>query len=691
MDAIEQARRYVAAIPGAVSGQGGHAATFSVACALTHGFHLSQGDAWSILCEYNRTCSPAWSEAELRHKLDSAMSSTKHKNQRGHLLSKRTAKFRFGAVEQSSEISRREQANTGGSRGAEPARHAPSKSKRYELTGGELPNPMADGTRALIKAAFEPGEWISICQAKTGDDGREVPKDGGLTLTREEWLRKLDERDGDMNRIMRTSDKNGIYVRLNPMKQGGSSDSHVAAFRHALVEFDNISPAEQWNLIQQSRIPCTAVISSGGKSLHAWVRVDAKDAREYADRVRMLYAHFDQQQRPDPKNKNPSRFSRLAGCMRASARQELLSLATGAESFSAWAANLETESIGQELSIDALLAFTPSDDPNCIIGQRYLCRGGSMMFVGQSGIGKSSLAVQAAVHWAVGRSIYGIAPKMALKSVFVQAENDDGDLAEMLQGVVKALNLTDDEKSLLRKNLIFISDATHTGDAFVDAAAKLIEKHRPDLFWGDPLLAFIGDDISKQVVIARFIRNGFGPIQKATGVTTIWVHHTNKPPTEQGKPGKNARPTNHSYAGAGSADLVNAVRAVCVLQRVDDEAFELKLEKRGRRAGATDLHGQPALTIWLRQAEVGIHWEQIDEPAKATQYSTNRSNKEGRPKAEFDWEGFMSSVGSCALIKARLIDRIVEYAGVSEATAKRWLKSKGDEFFAEKDGFFTPK
>ena len=81
----ERAAAYAAAMPPAISGQGGHQATFAVASALIHGFALSEEQAWPIMCEYNARCSPPWSEAELRHKLADAFKLTRHPNPRGHL------------------------------------------------------------------------------------------------------------------------------------------------------------------------------------------------------------------------------------------------------------------------------------------------------------------------------------------------------------------------------------------------------------------------------------------------------------------------------------------------------------------------------------------------------------------------------------------------------------------------------
>lgn len=69
---LRRARAYVDRMPAAVSGAGGHDATFSVARKLLQDFGLGEGDAWDILLEFNQRCEPPWSERELRHKLDDA-------------------------------------------------------------------------------------------------------------------------------------------------------------------------------------------------------------------------------------------------------------------------------------------------------------------------------------------------------------------------------------------------------------------------------------------------------------------------------------------------------------------------------------------------------------------------------------------------------------------------------------------
>lgn len=78
-----RARAYVSRIPGAVSGQYGHNATYHVACVLMIDFALPFEDALPILEEWNQTCQPPWTRPELIHKLDGA---AQQPGDRGRLL-----------------------------------------------------------------------------------------------------------------------------------------------------------------------------------------------------------------------------------------------------------------------------------------------------------------------------------------------------------------------------------------------------------------------------------------------------------------------------------------------------------------------------------------------------------------------------------------------------------------------------
>ena len=108
----------------------------------------------------------------------------------------------------------------------------------------------------------------------------------------------------------------------------------------------------------------------------------------------------------------------------------------------------------QRMDFDYLLTADRKADPNNILGNRWLCKGGSLLIVGQSGTGKSSLMMQAAVHWALGRDFFGIKPVKSLRSIILQAENDALDMGEALQDVVSGAYLDAEEKAQLKEHQI---------------------------------------------------------------------------------------------------------------------------------------------------------------------------------------------------------------------------------------------
>lgn len=69
---VERARKYIAKLPPAVAGEGGHNACFRAACVLAIDFGLSESAVIGLLREFNQTCQPPWSERELMHKVQSA-------------------------------------------------------------------------------------------------------------------------------------------------------------------------------------------------------------------------------------------------------------------------------------------------------------------------------------------------------------------------------------------------------------------------------------------------------------------------------------------------------------------------------------------------------------------------------------------------------------------------------------------
>jgi len=173
--------------------------------------------------------------------------------------------------------------------------------------------------------------------------------------------------------------------------------------------------------------------------------------------------------------------------------------------------------------------------------------------------------------------------------------------------------------------------------------------------------------------LPQFFRNGLNPIAEATGVIWMILHHTGKPPKDpKSKSGWTSR--DFSYEGMGSSDLTNWARAVMVLREFDENLFELKLPKRGRRAGAKDTMGNYTTSLWLKHAEQGICWEQVNAPTEEEKEEA-RSKPKHRTKpsiaSDFDYEGFLKSAAGEHFTANQLVDRICKYQKCSERTARR--------------------
>lgn len=127
----------------------------------------------------------------------------------------------------------------------------------------------------------------------------------------------------------------GILFCVNPMKVGRRLNENVTSFRNALIEYDDISKEEQVERLLDSGLPILSMTDSGNKSVHAIVRVDASNAKDYKRKVVELHGALEAKYGSpcDPANKNPSRLTRLAGATRGMNTQQLLYTEVNADSY----------------------------------------------------------------------------------------------------------------------------------------------------------------------------------------------------------------------------------------------------------------------------------------------------------------------------------------------------------------------
>ena len=162
----------------------------------------------------------------------------------------------------------------------------------------------------FLKACFEPGDIISFAPGTLLDgETRAISEHSGINVfTRDQWLERA-EAKGGIERVFST--RHGLYIRINPVaRKSPGGDKDVTAFRHTLVESDQIPKDDQVRILRDSGLPIAALIDSGGESIHAWVRVDAQSREQYHERRERLWQSLPEAFVIDRQNKNPSRFSR---------------------------------------------------------------------------------------------------------------------------------------------------------------------------------------------------------------------------------------------------------------------------------------------------------------------------------------------------------------------------------------------
>ena len=285
----------------------------------------------------------------------------------------------------------------------------------------------------------------------------------------------------------------------------------------------------------------------------------------------------------------------------------------------------------EEMGFDDLMGFDRLHDPNTVLGNRWLCKGGSLLIVGQSGTGKSSLAMQASILWCVGRHFFGIAPVRPLRIVILQAENDRGDVAEAFQDCVAGAFLHEPEMRTLRENLKIYRDTTSVGQSFPPTLRRLIRENAADVVLVDPLLSFAGIDVSDQEQASHFLRHDLAPILLETGAVLIAMHHTGKPRSAKDKEGQTV--ADLAYQGLGSSEFTNYFREVAVLARCpgDEPIYNFALTKRRFRAKLQDSAGNYRGGVTIRHSrEPGvIRWEYAPEIDQATPDEKPRDQAKG--------------------------------------------------------------
>jgi len=282
----ERVRRYVATMPAALSGSGGHNATFNVVRTLLHGFGLSIDQARGFLEEFNTRCEPPWSGAELEHKLRS-VDGLNSKFPRGYLLEDKGAQFPTAAARQASgkttETETKKKVEFDAAKLAELAGTWAQTVDLVWLANRSAMDPALVGPAEFLKALYPAGEKI-LCFTNQMSQGEALWPSEAPPPTGPEGVWFLPQPVcGEMR--PNPDGKERLDGRAAVSRRTWRC---VEEFRYLLIESDVADPRAWLGFIVQAPLRIEALYTSGSRSIHALVRVDCRTKEEWDEEKRQM-------------------------------------------------------------------------------------------------------------------------------------------------------------------------------------------------------------------------------------------------------------------------------------------------------------------------------------------------------------------------------------------------------------------
>ena len=357
-------------------------------------------------------------------------------------------------------------------------------------------------------------------------DGRWVPSKGVYDRTAAELIASLKKHKDDLGATIGDWKKDvGAWIRFNPVDGQGVKNENITRFTYALVESDTLPIPEQDILFRKLELPIAALVHSGGKSLHAIVRVDAENYEEYRKRVEFLYDFLEKNGVSiDKQNRNPSRLSRMPGVTRNGNRQYLVATNIGRKSWVDWMDFVE--GVTDELP-DMVSLADYKDDPPTLPEEPIegiLRRGHKMLISGSSKAGKSFLLMELCIAIAEGKKWLGF-PCRKGRVLYVNLEIDPASAINRFLKIYEAQGLPIKQA----ENIIIWNLRGHAVplDQLVPKLIRRVRDLKLDAIVIDPIYKVITGDENSASDMGAFC-NQFDKICNETGCSTIYCHHHSK-------------------------------------------------------------------------------------------------------------------------------------------------------------------
>lgn len=388
-----------------------------------------------------------------------------------------------------------------------------------------------NATQDLIKyltTNFDMTDKVEIVlKSYQNKDGKWIPEiieNGASQKTVEDIVTALEAGETPENIFWITPEEEaGAWIRVNPLDGTGSKDENVTSWNNALIECDSISIAEQYAKYRQFNLPIKTLTLSGGKSLHAVVRIDAENANQYKRRVNELYQFLTENGlQIDKNNKNPSRLTRVAGFTRKDNQQRLIETNIGAKSWKEWEQWHKAKQF--QFPIECTDSADPYEKTAPELIQGVIRQGELLEIIGDSKMGKTWLSIQLALALASGGEWLGIKCEKT-KVLYVNLELNSADFKNRIKSVADAGGYNRGYGDL---SIVNARGNFYDLDAFLSGLAGMIKMRNEQygMIILDPIYMLVDGDENKAEDVKELCRKVQTFFYEMKSAGLIVLHHS---------------------------------------------------------------------------------------------------------------------------------------------------------------------
>lgn len=352
------------------------------------------------------------------------------------------------------------------------------------------------------------------------------PKKGNYDRTAGRLIEELNKYKDDITCVIGDyTPEAGAWIRFNPLDGKGVKNDNVTEYRYALVESDKTSISQQNAIIRELELPVACLVHSGGKSVHAIVKIEARDYQEYQKRVDYLYKICAKNGLAvDTQNKNPSRLSRMPGIMRNGKKQFLIDTNIGKASWDEWFEFIEdlNDDLPDPESLEDFWENMPELAPELIKG--VLRQGHKMLIAGPSKAGKSFALIEMAIAIAEGQKWlkWDCAQGRVL---YVNLELDRASCLHRFKDVYTRLGIP--VNSLNNVDIWNLRGKTVPMDKLAPKLIRRAHKKNYTAVIIDPIYKVLTGDENSADQMSHFTKQ-FDKVATELGCSVIYCHHHSK-------------------------------------------------------------------------------------------------------------------------------------------------------------------